>query len=77
MSSLVTSRRLENKFVHLTNYSIQKHHYLQKQTSHDSQTYFEDNGSKLTLTRLKAKLKQMNLSFGMPDFDLQMRSGSR
>lgn len=58
--------------MHLTNYSIQKHHYLQKQSNQDSQTYFEDNGSKLTLTRLKAKLKHMNLSFGSIFGDLQM-----
>jgi hypothetical protein len=63
MSKVILSR-LGNKFVHLTNYSIQKNHLHNKGKDVKDQSFFEENGSKLTLTRLRARLKYLGISFG-------------
>jgi hypothetical protein len=57
-------RRLGNKFIHLTNYSIQKNHLYNKGKDTKDQAFFEENGSKITLTKLRTRLKYLGISFG-------------
>lgn len=55
--------------MHLTNYSVQKNHHTNRCKDASDLEHFEENGSKMTLTKLRSKLKHMRVSYGSPGAD--------